>query len=164
MTGYILTNPSKPGVYLSCATGLIYNKNDAYYLLNHPDLKYVPTNGTAMLTEPGVLRLNGTPWKSMFGRYNYQGQYYIGKVVYEKIDGSIWFATPIGEISLKSGFEVLTCNSQEITTPSTESTTTTTLTTSTTTTPVPTTTSTTSTTTTARPPPTGSCGKKLNYF
>lgn len=47
--GYISTNPSAPGIYITCLTQKIngmfnemfYFKDNSYYLLNHPDLQWV---------------------------------------------------------------------------------------------------------------------------
>jgi hypothetical protein len=62
---------------------------------------------------PDVLRVTGDKTTLMFGRALYKEKFQIGKI-YAK-DGVFEFRLRIenGEISLKSGFEVLSCSSNK---------------------------------------------------
>lgn len=91
----------------------LYN---GHFLLKHPNLKWVPTNTSAMMSLPGTLMINPVrPF--MFGRIVYKGNYHIGKLHAGGGAYGLWLNTPVdGQLSFTTNFEVLTCFSNTTTT------------------------------------------------
>lgn len=107
--GYILTSPaSDAGVYITCTND--FKASNGFYLLEHPNLKWVPSDTTEMMSLPGTLMIN--PVKPyMFGRILYKGNYHIGKLHAGGGAYGLWLNTPFdGQLSFTTNFEVLTCS------------------------------------------------------
>lgn len=150
--GCYIRTVNGPGCYISCGGPERFDNLTAKYLLNHPQLTWVPTNTTAMRTLPNVLQISGNGWIFFFGRILYQGYYQVGKLHAGPGTFTLYIQEPSGATSYSTEFEVLTC-APVTTTTSTTTVPTTTLTTGTTistTTTIPTT-STTITSTTLAP-------------
>lgn len=107
--GFILTKPSKPGIYMSCFPGNQYSDQTAIYLYNHPLLRWVPTNNVAMMTDPASLKISGNVWAFLFGRVLYNGFYHVGKIDGTSNVLTLWVTTSTGERSFNTGIEVLAC-------------------------------------------------------
>lgn len=122
---------NNPGCYITCGGGEHFDNKTAYYLLNHSQLTWVPTDTTKMRTLPGVLQVSGSGWIFAFGRVLYRGYYQIGKLHFGPSMFMFYIEGPSGYIGYSTGFEILTCA------PLTTTTSTTTVTTSSTSTTVP---------------------------
>lgn len=110
--GYINTNVSSAGIYMSCATGLFRDTQSVSYLLDHPDLMWYPTNSDNMLKVPYAIILNGTNglmWPFMVGRTLYKGQLTLGKAHVGNGFFLLNFWGDNGEERYMDNFEVLTC-------------------------------------------------------
>lgn len=158
--GFIITTPTKAGCYIECGSET-FDKTNAFYLSYHPQLTYVTTDTSKMLSIPGVLKITGSGYTDLYGRIIYNGAYQLGKVhTIAGADGLLITGSSGTAIRYTTGFEVLTCapvttttltttvpttSSSTVTTTSTTSSTT--VPTTSTTTKAPTTTSTTVTTT-----------------
>lgn len=106
--GVISTNSKAPGAYMACNTELYDNKT-AYYLANHGDLLWVPSNIITMFSASNPIRINGGQWPFMFGRALIDGRYALGKVHAGNDVFGFYTFTSKGEVKLTSDFEVLTC-------------------------------------------------------
>jgi hypothetical protein len=105
--GYILTNSSAPGCYMACGA-LYYDKVNAFYLLAHSDLKWVPTDLKAMYNVKGTLKTSDGRLYFMFGRIMYKGFYTLGKI-HHTTGSSFFIQNEYESIHFDSGFEVLAC-------------------------------------------------------
>lgn len=108
--GVISLNPTAPGAYISCFNGEIYDKTDAYYLLDHSQLTWVPANFSSIFKISNTVRINGGNWPFLFGRALINGRYSLGKVYAGNGFYGFYTFTSNGEIYLSTDFEVLTCN------------------------------------------------------
>ena len=107
--GFILTKPSKAGLYLSCSPTNQFSKCSGIYLYKHPQLRWVATNSVAMMTDPATLKRNGSFTVHLYGRILYNGFYHVGKVDGRSSQLTLWVVTSTGEKSFTSGFEILSC-------------------------------------------------------
>lgn len=109
---YILTNPSKPGGYLQCSILDDYEKDEIFYILKNPDLKWIPTDIDNIHKLAGLINVPGAVFPTFwFGRVKYEGIYYLGK--YYLPDERFYITTSEGYKGFKTGFEVLACSSAE---------------------------------------------------
>lgn len=103
VSGYVLTSPAlSAGVYMVCTNDYkaIYN---GHYLLKHSNLKWVPTNTTAMMTLPGTLMINPVrPF--MFGRILYKGNFHIGKLHAGGGAYGLWLSTADGSLIFTTNY------------------------------------------------------------
>lgn len=106
----ISTNPTAPGAYMTCSTGEVYDGTSAYFLANHPDLTWVPTNIISMFSVANPVKINGGLWPFMFGRVLINGRYSIGKIYAGNGVYGLYVQSSSGSIYYKSDYEVLTCN------------------------------------------------------
>lgn len=110
--GRISTDPTKKGTYVPCG-GEYLDTDYGYYLLNHPDLRWVETDYISMRTLKGAVTItadNGHPF--LFGRIKLGDRYAIGKVHNGKGIFRLGFMhKDNNEVGIFYGFEVLVCNS-----------------------------------------------------
>lgn len=108
-TGPILLSP--PGARLRCGLNDHIDNESAYYLLNHPKLRWVPTNSTKLMEVPNTIKLDGGEhFKFMFGRVFYDGAFRVGKLHAGPNAFNIWIEDKKGEESgFAQEFQVLTC-------------------------------------------------------
>lgn len=141
MPGAILTN-ERPGAHLMCHNTRYYDKGSSFYLLNHPNLKWVATDSIATRSLPGTIRTSSDTYPFYFGRIFHEGAYRLGKVHAGTKSDQIYIETSTQETGFRKNFEVLTCENIIKTTEATttEETTTTTNLETTSTTSVPSTT------------------------
>lgn len=120
--GFLTDNPANPGGYFGCDANTVrYRNRGNFYLLNHPNLKWIQTNLTHMMTLPSLIEI-GSSSKFSFGRYVVNGVTYLGKfqktrrlwnfnvflliwislVGFNYINGS-------NETKIQTGFDILTC-------------------------------------------------------
>lgn len=117
LPGYIVVNPPAPkktGVYITCNTGEQFTNTTGFYLLNHPDLTYVPANSTSLWNVQGSLKINSTSYIFCFGRFFYGGRYVLGKVRNTDTSGktsTMFYNTAGGEVQ-SSTYEALTCKNK----------------------------------------------------
>lgn len=114
--GYISTNSSAPGAYMSCNNLDRYDKSSAFYLVNSSDLQWVQCNVNNMLNILGILKINSY-YNFLFARVWMNGIYYIGKLNSAVAGPTLWTTTATGEKSFYGGFEVLACSKTKIETP-----------------------------------------------
>jgi hypothetical protein len=160
--GFINTISSGPGCYMACSHQLMYDKTTSFYLLNHSNLVWIPSNTTAMRTLSGAIEvgtITATPF--LIGRIKSNGFWTIGKIYNGGAGGYDFYIHAGGKcVPYTTGFEVLSCT--PLITTTTTTTTPTTTTTTTTTTPTTTTTTTTTPTTTTTETLPSSCSKLRN--
>lgn len=106
----ISTNPTAPGAYMTCSFGNVYDRTSAYFLANHPDLAWVPTNIISMFSVANPIKINGGLWPFMFGRVLINGRYSIGKIHAGNGAYGLYVQGSSGELLFKYDYEVLTCN------------------------------------------------------
>lgn len=104
--GYILTNSSAAGVYVQCWTFDVKQTTNNFYLLNHPNLKWIPTNSSNMLNLTSSVKIPGFN-DFLFGRIQHEGIYYLGKL--QISHKKLYITTKTDSKSFDSGVEVLTC-------------------------------------------------------
>lgn len=69
------------GVFSERAEGIFFDNKTAFYLVRHPEMQFVPTNSTHMMTIPGLIRINlGTPFPFALGRLWNGTNVIVGKV------------------------------------------------------------------------------------
>lgn len=107
--GFILTKSSAPGAYIPCNNANEIDSTTAFYINNHPLLKWVPSGSIATVSSQGLIKINGSAGTSMFGRVLFEGRYYVGKVEVNNNLMTLWFVTSDGEKGFRSGFDILTC-------------------------------------------------------
>lgn len=108
------------GVHIICKNQPIVDKKSAFYLLKHPNLKWISTTTSRMFVVPGTLKLGYGSFPTFyFGRTIYKGEYRVGKVHASRnfFDG-LWIETEDGEKE-RGEFEVLVCEDPMDTTTST---------------------------------------------
>lgn len=108
--GYIDISLPNPGGYFSCSS-LMYDRNGSYYLLQHPNLKWVATDITAMKTQQTAVKLVGAIHTFLYGRALYNGQHRLGKVHINTGDLGLYIQLEDNNKFTKytTGFEILTC-------------------------------------------------------
>lgn len=106
----ISTNPTAPGAYMTCYDGDVYDKTSAFFLANHPDLAWVPTNIISMFSIANPIKINGGLWPFMFGRVLINGRYSIGKIHAGNGAYGLYVRSSSGVLRFNYDYEVLTCN------------------------------------------------------
>lgn len=100
------------GTYMSCGSGIRYGGDNAYFLKNHKNLRWIDSNNQDMLTQWEAIRIVGKTWSFMVGRIMYEGDYRMGKVNYNNdIYGFYMIDENGNEIFFATGFQILTCTS-----------------------------------------------------
>ena len=106
--GYILTKPaSEAGAYFPCVQDY-HSLVNVHYLLRHSNLKWIPTDSSAMMSVPGVITI-GSDVPFFFGRVLLDGNYHIGKVHAGAGAFGIWLNAANGALDFTSNYEILTC-------------------------------------------------------
>jgi hypothetical protein len=113
-SGYILLNTQYPGGRMTCyGTGMTYDSQTSYFILNHQNLKWVTTNYIDMLNED-ALTVKNMYWKWAFGRIYYKKEYRIGKIQlnYDSNQQRGFYMTDENYRTkfFSSGFQILTCS------------------------------------------------------
>lgn len=72
-------NPKTPGGYSTCG-GAAYKVTGTYYVIDHPNLVWVSTNNTDMMTLTNALKITGVKYSFFFGRVVDGNVTYPGKV------------------------------------------------------------------------------------
>jgi hypothetical protein len=109
--GLLTDDPTKPGAYFSCVT-TNYQRDNNYYLLDHPNLEWVLTNSTDMMTLTGAIPIMNAAYRNFFGRYVVNGVSHQCKVFtanYQPYLGCYYIKTLTSYGLLHTDFEVLTC-------------------------------------------------------
>ena len=100
--GVITDNPAKPGGYFGCNLNIArYFARGNFYLINHPNLTWIPSNDTHALTLKNAITIGSI----LFGRIIKNGVTYLGKY---QVQGFHYVNTSI-EVRTSSGFDILTC-------------------------------------------------------
>jgi hypothetical protein len=76
--GLLINNPIKPGGFYGCGS-VTYRKAGNFYLLNHPDLKWLSTNSTHISTLTTTISVNSGQRLFNYGRFMENGVPYLGK-------------------------------------------------------------------------------------
>lgn len=108
--GFILTEPNKSGLYVSCSSGLRFFKGTSYYLLKNTYLTWENVLSVTPTSRSGLL-LNSTVYPFLIGRFFYQGGYRLGKVhVGSKAVTGIYFTNENNkELFFDKNYEILKC-------------------------------------------------------
>lgn len=107
---YIQTE--KPaGAYTFCANTTNFDDNQAFFLLNHTDLRWVDTNSTHIKSIPTILKVTGLYYSFAIGRSFLKGQYRVGKVHLNRLAIGLRIKSEVGKGAFYNNkFQVLTCN------------------------------------------------------
>jgi hypothetical protein len=77
----MICDPEKPGGYTGCNLKSFYKSANNFYLLNHPNLRWVATNSTNAMNVPNKVEiLSGGAVSSLFPRFTINGVMSLGKV------------------------------------------------------------------------------------
>jgi hypothetical protein len=76
----ITDDPASPGIYCGCGNIAYFKTVNVSYLLNHPDLRWVPTNTSTMQTVPKKVEVFSEGLTFSFPRYVTNNVTYLGKV------------------------------------------------------------------------------------
>lgn len=109
-SGFISTGHGNKsaGAYLPCCP-LSFDNETAFYLLKHPNLKWVPTNAETKFQHKNAVTIEGN-YKFAFGRVYYEGEYRLGKLHYDIPDNQLYLMRAGGsQTSFSKKFEILTC-------------------------------------------------------
>ena len=108
--GRLTDAPAKPGAYFAC-NGAYYASTGNFYLLNHPNLMWVRTNVSNMLSVPSVLKIiMASNFTLLYGRYVKNGNTYLGSG-HERFSMLVLPALS-NEIKAFANFDVMTCGKE----------------------------------------------------
>jgi hypothetical protein len=99
--GLVSCDPSKPGVYTSCSYRANYKTTNIFYLLYHPNLRWVATTKASISSVLNPIVLNdGAGF--YFPRFTINGVQYLGKIHKETLGklNNTWLTVLMFNISL----------------------------------------------------------------